>query len=61
MPYLIYNYKEFGNIIPVSGYLKSGFPEVKFNDKFNDLLHYRETYFAFTAVIYKVKDPDIFA
>ena len=52
MPYLIYNYKEFGNIIPVSGYLKSGFPEVKFNDKFNDLLHYRETYFAFTAVIY---------
>jgi len=54
MPYLIYNYKEFGNIIPVSGYLKSGFPEVKFNDKFNDLLHYRETYFAFTAVIYLI-------
>ena len=54
LPYLIYNYIEFGNIIPVSGYLKSGFPEVKFNDKFNDLLHYRETYFAFTAVIYLI-------
>jgi len=53
-PYLIYNYKEFGNIIPVSGYLKSGFPEVKFNEKFKDLLHYRETYFAFTAVIYLI-------
>jgi len=54
LTYLIYNYAEFGNIIPVSGYLKSGFPEVKFNDKFNDLLYYRETYFAFTAVIYLI-------
>ena len=51
-PYLIYNYTEFGSIIPVSGYLKSAFPEIAFNDKLSNLLKYRETYFALCSVIY---------
>ena len=51
-PYLFYNFIEFGNIIPVSGYLKSAFPEIKLNDKLSNLLKYRETYFVFPAVIY---------
>ncbi|HMS32698.1 MAG TPA: glycosyltransferase family 39 protein [Ignavibacteria bacterium] len=51
-PYLIYNYSEFGSIIPVSGYLKSAFPEIAFKDKLSNLLKYRETYFALCSVIY---------
>lgn len=54
MPYFIYNYSEFGNIIPVSGYLKSSFPEITFTDKISSLIKYRETYFAFMGVIYLI-------
>ncbi|MEO8447620.1 MAG: hypothetical protein ABI528_09005 [bacterium] len=51
-PYLIYNLISFGNIIPISGYLKSGFPMVAFGDKFSFMMGYREMYFAFFAIIY---------
>ena len=52
LPYLIYNYVQFQNIIPISGYLKSSFPEINFNNKLNNMLHYREILFAFSAMIY---------
>ncbi|MDZ4712982.1 MAG: hypothetical protein SGI89_11750 [bacterium] len=53
-PYMIYNLITFGNIIPISGYLKSGFPIVTFSDKFSFMMGYREMFFAFFAIIYFV-------
>lgn len=54
LPYIIYNYVSFGNIIPISGYLKSSFPLISFTEKFTDILHYREMIFVLFAFCYLV-------
>jgi len=52
LPYLFYNYISFGNIIPISVYLKHGFDEVSFTATLKEIFRYRETYFALTGIIY---------
>lgn len=52
IPYLLFNYFSFGNIIPVSGYLKSGFLQTSLVDKLQLILKYRESYFFFCSLIY---------
>lgn len=52
VPYLFYNYISFGNIIPISGYLKSGFSNGGFIQKVQEILRYRETYFALISIIF---------
>lgn len=54
IPYLLYNLIVFGNIIPVSGYLKSGFPETNLQDKLLYLLKYRETYFFIITLLFLI-------
>ncbi len=52
IPYLLYNFICFGNIIPVSGYLKTGFLQTGLIDKLKLLLKYRESYFFICSLIY---------
>ncbi|MEO8398859.1 MAG: hypothetical protein ABI550_03480 [Ignavibacteriaceae bacterium] len=51
-PYLTYNYLKFGNIIPISGYLKTTFPLYSEPEKLRYIFSYRESIFAFSAFIY---------
>ncbi|HMS64848.1 MAG TPA: hypothetical protein PKD83_06285 [Ignavibacteria bacterium] len=53
-PYLLYNYINFGSVIPISGYLKNGFPDSGFREKISYILKYRETYFQLISMIYIV-------
>lgn len=50
-PYLLYNFITFGNIIPISGFLKYGFNQ-DFGVRLREIFKYRETYFAIGAIIY---------
>ena len=54
LPYLLFNFIEFGNIIPISGYLKSTFPEINFFDKLKEVIRYRETYFFLCGLLYLI-------
>jgi len=54
LPYLIYNLGEFGNILPISGYLKTGISDLPLSEKLSGLLLYRESYFAFTAFVFPI-------
>ncbi len=51
-PNLLYNYLAFGNIIPISGYLKSSFPRITMSDKFFFMFGYRELLFVLFALTY---------
>jgi hypothetical protein len=52
IPYLLFNYINFGNIIPISGYLKSSFSDEGLMNKISEVLRYRETYFALVSIIF---------
>ncbi|HMR39831.1 MAG TPA: glycosyltransferase family 39 protein [Ignavibacteria bacterium] len=52
LPYLIFNLFYFGNIIPISGYLKSTVPRTGLNENISQLVQYREMIFGFLSVIY---------
>ncbi|MEO6695337.1 MAG: hypothetical protein ABIY50_09670, partial [Ignavibacteria bacterium] len=53
-PYLLCNLINFDNIIPISGVLKSGFDVNIFDGKIQEIMMYRETYFAISGIIYLV-------
>lgn len=53
-PYLVYNYFSFGNIIPISGYLKTTFPLYDGKEKLKYILAYRECIFVVLSFIYLV-------
>lgn len=52
LPYLINNLIVFGNIIPISGFLKTGIPDTSLSDKLIELFRYRETYFVLSAFLF---------
>ncbi|MFC1553415.1 hypothetical protein ACFL7D_02165 [candidate division KSB1 bacterium] len=52
MPYLIYNYLEFGKIMPISGELKSTFPQINFFLEVGNFFSKRYLLFALFAIMY---------
>lgn len=54
LPYLIFNLYYFGNIIPISGYLKSTVPQSGLNENFSELIQYREMFFGLLSAIYLI-------
>lgn len=52
VPYLLYNYISFGNVIPISGYLKSGFSDEGLLNKIREVVKYREAFFAIVSITY---------
>ena len=54
LPYLLYNLTVFGNVIPVSGYLKAGFSIADITGKLRLLMQYRESYFLFFSVVFLI-------
>ena len=52
LPYLIFNFMYFGNIIPISGYLKSTVPQTGLNENIPELLRYREMFFGLLSAAY---------
>ena len=52
MPYLIYNFLEFGKVMPISGELKSSFPQIELSLVFGNSFSKRYLLFALFALVY---------